>query len=92
MGCSPGTPPTGEAACPRSTPWTSASGPLRRGGQPGAGILLPPAAALGRPAHRRRLGLPVVAGLSFERDSWVAPRTRGASARRKTLTRWPWLR
>ena len=35
----------------------------------------------------------LVAGLSFERDSWVSPpRTPGASARRRTPTTWPWPR
>src|SRR5215218_5660092 len=33
--------------------------PLRRGVQPGAGLLLPPLTALGRAAHRGRVGLPV---------------------------------
>jgi hypothetical protein len=47
---------------------------MRRGGEPGAGILLPPVKALGRAAHRGRLGIPaLVAQLGFERDSWVAP-------------------
>jgi hypothetical protein len=37
----------------------------------------------------------LVAGLSFERDSWVVPtdaRRVRPDARRKTPTRWPWLR
>ena len=67
--------------------------PLRRGGQPGAGILLSPFPPLRRSAHRRRLGLPVGRRTLFRaRLEREPPRTPGASARRKTQTRWPWLR
>ena len=64
---------------------------MRRGGEPGARVLLPPVEAFRRTTHLRLLwAYQLVAQLGFERDLWVAPvDARRVKSRRRMPTRLP---